>query len=86
MSKVNLLAIGGDAWRMLMLLLGYTHTYAHTHTHIHTHTHTHTYMACQGFFHCIGSDWVYLDIHKRSATAVVADELCLLLIKTVYMC
>ena len=32
---------GGDAWRMLMLLLGYTYTYAHTYTHIHTYTHTH---------------------------------------------
>jgi len=57
-----------------------------THTHTHTHIHTHTHMACQGFFHCIGSDCIYLDIHKRSATAVVADELCLLLIKTVLKC
>src|SRR6218665_193970 len=64
----------------------FVHIRTHTHTYIHTHTHTHTHRACQGFFHCIGSDWVYLDIHKRSATAVVADELCLLLIKTVYMC
>src|SRR6218665_734905 len=60
----------------------FVHIRIHTHTYIHTHTHTH--MACQGFFHCILD--VYLDIHKRAATAVVADELCLLLIKTVYMC
>src|SRR6218665_3733483 len=72
----------------MLLLRLHTHTYTHTHTHIHTHTYTHTHihthMACQGFFHCIGS--IHGHTRRRSATGAAADELRLLLIKTVLKC
>jgi len=53
-----------------------------THTHTHTHIHTHTWRV-KGFFIVLE---VYIDVHMRSTTADAADELRLLLIKTVYMC
>jgi len=67
-------SIGHEAMHggCLCCCLGYTHT----------HTYTHTWHV-KGFSIVLD---VYIDIHKRSATAIVADELCLLLIKTVYMC